>query len=61
MAHFSQVAAAQTALRMNHVEVHLLQMTSEIKQIMVLVKLPKFLHLHIYLLAKYYGERHRGS
>lgn len=61
MAHFSQVAAAQTALRMNHVEAHLLQMTSEIKQIMVLVKLPKFLHLHIYLLAKYYGESHRGS
>lgn len=47
MAHFSQVAAAQAALNINDVEVCLLQMISEIKQIMVLVKLPKSLHLHI--------------
>lgn len=40
MPHFSQVAAAQTALNINDVEVCLLQMISEIKQIMVLVKLP---------------------
>lgn len=39
MPHFSQVAAAQTALNINDVEVCLFQMISEIKQIMVLVKL----------------------
>lgn len=47
MAHFSQVVAAQVALNINDVEVCLIQVISEIKQIVVLVKLPKFLHLHI--------------
>lgn len=61
LAHFSQVAAAQKALNINYVEVCLLQMISEMKQIMVLVKLPKFLHLHMYWLAKFCWERHRGS